>query len=198
MKDVTLVLQDGTKFKGKSFGFEKPVAGEVVFNTAMMGYPESLTDPSYAGQLMTLTYPLVGNYGVPPFTIEDNGIATFMESDRIYAKAIIVSDYSEAYSHWNAKESLADWLKREQVPGVTGIDTRALTKVLREHGVMMGHLEFEGLEGQDQLEDEDYAILLRPIISDEDDMENGMDNSDAMMILTQYKSALEKYHSSHR
>ena len=150
MKDVTLVLQDGTKFKGKSFGFEKPVAGEVVFNTAMMGYPESLTDPSYAGQLMTLTYPLVGNYGVPPFTIEDNGIATFMESDRIYAKAIIVSDYSEAYSHWNAKESLADWLKREQVPGVTGIDTRALTKVLREHGVMMGHLEFEGLEGQGQ------------------------------------------------
>ena len=159
MKDVTLVLQDGTKFKGKSFGFEKPVAGEVVFNTAMMGYPESLTDPSYAGQLMTLTYPLVGNYGVPPFTIEDNGIATFMESDRIYAKAIIVSDYSEAYSHWNAKESLADWLKREQVPGVTGIDTRALTKVLREHGVMMGHLEFEGLEGQDLLEDEDYASI---------------------------------------
>ncbi len=159
MKDVTLVLQDGTKFKGKSFGFEKPVAGEVVFNTAMMGYPESLTDPSYAGQLMTLTYPLVGNYGVPPFTIEDNGIATFMESDRIYAKAIIVSDYSEAYSHWNAKESLADWLKREQVPGVTGIDTRALTKVLREHGVMMGHLEFEGLECQDQLEDEDYASI---------------------------------------
>ena len=124
-----------------------------------MGYPESLTDPSYAGQLMTLTYPLVGNYGVPPFTIEDNGIATFMESDRIYAKAIIVSDYSEAYSHWNAKESLADWLKREQVPGVTGIDTRALTKVLREHGVMMGHLEFEGLEGQDLLEDEDYASI---------------------------------------
>ena len=159
MKDVTLVLQDGTKFKGKSFGFEKPVAGEVVFNTAMMGYPESLTDPSYAGQLMTLTYPLVGNYGVPPFTIEKNGIATFMESDRIYAKAIIVSDYSEAYSHWNAKESLADWLKREQVPGVTGIDTRALTKVLREHGVMMGHLEFEGFAGLDELEDEDYASI---------------------------------------
>ena len=104
MKDVTLVLQDGTTFKGKSFGYEKPVAGEVVFNTAMMGYPESLTDPSYAGQLMTLTYPLVGNYGVPPFTMEADGIATFMESDKIYASAIIVSDYSEAYSHWNANE----------------------------------------------------------------------------------------------
>lgn len=160
MKDVTLVLEDGTEFKGKSFGYEKPVSGEVVFNTAMMGYPESLTDPSYAGQLMTLTYPLVGNYGVPPFTIEANGIATFMESDKIYAKAIIVSDYSEEYSHWNACESLGDWLKREQVPGVTGIDTRQLTKVLREHGVMMGKLKFEGGDapvGQDK--DEDYGAI---------------------------------------
>lgn len=143
MRDVTLVLSDGTKFHGKSFGSETPVAGEVVFNTAMMGYPESLTDPSYAGQLMTLTYPLVGNYGVPPFTIEKNGLATFMESDKIYASAIIVSDYSEAYSHWNANESLADWLKREGVPGITGIDTRQLTKVLREHGVMMGKIVFD-------------------------------------------------------
>ena len=143
MRDVTLVLSDGTKFHGKSFGYEKPVAGEVVFNTAMMGYPESLTDPSYAGQLMTLTYPLVGNYGVPPFSIEQNGLATFMESDRIYASAIIVSDYSTSYSHWNANESLGDWLKREGVPGITGIDTRELTKVLREHGVMMGQIIFD-------------------------------------------------------
>ena len=143
MRDVTLVLSDGTKFHGKSFGSEKPVAGEVVFNTAMMGYPESLTDPSHAGQLMTLTYPLVGNYGVPPFSIENNGLATFMESDKIYASAIIVSDYSEQYSHWNATESLADWLKREGVPGITGIDTRELTKVLREHGVMMGQIIFD-------------------------------------------------------
>ena len=95
MKNVTLVLEDGTKFHGKSFGYDAPVAGEVVFNTAMMGYPESLTDPSYAGQLMTLTYPLVGNYGVPPFSVESDGIATFMESDRINASAIIVADYSE-------------------------------------------------------------------------------------------------------
>lgn len=143
MRSVTLVLSDGTKFHGKSFGYEKPVAGEVVFNTAMMGYPESLTDPSYAGQLMTLTFPLVGNYGVPLFTVEENGIATFMESDRIHASAIIVSDYSEKFSHWNAKESLADWLKREEVPGICGIDTRQLTKVLREHGVMMGKIIFD-------------------------------------------------------
>ena len=157
MRDVTLVLQDGTEFKGKSFGYEKSVVGEVVFNTAMMGYPESLTDPSYAGQLMTLTYPLVGNYGVPPFTVEKNGIATFMESDRIYASAIIVSDYSADYSHWNACESLGDWLKREQVPGITGIDTRQLTKVLREHGVMMGKLVFDGMD--DEVPQEDYGSI---------------------------------------
>ena len=143
MRNVTLILNDGSRFHGKSFGYEKPVAGEVVFNTAMTGYPESLTDPSYAGQLMTLTYPLVGNYGVPPFTVEPNGLATFMESEKIHAEAIIVSDYSEEYSHWNAVESLADWLKREQVPGITGIDTRELTKVLREHGVMMGRIVFD-------------------------------------------------------
>lgn len=143
MKNVTLVLEDGTKFHGQSFGYDQPVAGEVVFNTAMMGYPESLTDPSYAGQLMTLTYPLVGNYGVPPFSVEPDGLTTFMESDKIYASAIIVADYSEKYSHWNAVESLASWLKREHVPGITGIDTRQLTKVLREHGVMMGKIIFD-------------------------------------------------------
>lgn len=154
MKNVTLVLEDGTEFRGKSFGYEQPVAGEVVFNTAMMGYPESLTDPSYAGQLMTLTYPLVGNYGVPPFTIAPDGIATFMESDKIYASAIIVADYSEEYSHWNAVESLADWLKREHVPGITGIDTRQMTKVLREHGVMMGKILFD--DQPDNIPQADY------------------------------------------
>nr|WP_024990114.1 glutamine-hydrolyzing carbamoyl-phosphate synthase small subunit [Segatella albensis] len=142
-EERNLSLSDGTKFHGKSFGYKAPVAGEVVFNTAMMGYPESLTDPSYAGQLLTMTFPLVGNYGVPAFTIEKNGIPTFMESDKIYASALIVSDYSEQYSHWNAVESLADWLKREKVPGITGVDTRELTKVLREHGVMMGKIIFD-------------------------------------------------------
>ena len=154
MKNVTLVLSDGTKFHGKSFGYDAPVAGEVVFNTAMMGYPESLTDPSYAGQLMTLTYPLVGNYGVPPFTFGDDQLPTFMESDKIYASAIIVSDYSEEYSHWNACESLAEWLKREHVPGITGIDTRQLTKVLREHGVMMGKILFD--DQPDNIPEADY------------------------------------------
>ena len=154
-KKVKLILSDGSVFHGRSFGYEKPVAGEVVFNTAMTGYPESLTDPSYAGQLMVLTYPLVGNYGVPPFTTEPNGLATFMESEKIHAEAIIVSDYSEEYSHWNAAESLADWLKREQVPANTGIETRELTKVLREQGVMMGRIVF-GNE-PDHLPESSYA-----------------------------------------
>ena len=154
MRNVTLTLEDGTAFHGKSFGYEIPVAGEVVFNTAMTGYPESLTDPSYAGQLMTLTYPLVGNYGVPPLTIESNGLPTFMEGNKIYASAIIVSDYSEHYSHWNAHQSLSDWLKREQVTGITGIDTRELTKVLREHGVMMGKITFD--DEPDNIPQADY------------------------------------------
>ena len=154
MKNVTLVLDDGTTFHGKSFGYEHPVAGEVVFNTAMMGYPESLTDPSYAGQLMVLTYPLVGNYGVPPLTFRPDGLADFMESEKIHASAIIVADYSEHHSHWNANESLASWLKREKVPGITGIDTRELTKVLREHGVMMGKILFD--DEPDNIPEADY------------------------------------------
>lgn len=155
MKNVTLVLSDGIRFHGKSFGYDAPVAGEVVFNTAMMGYPESLTDPSYEGQLLTLTFPLVGNYGVPPFTMEENGIPSFMESERIHASALIVSDYSDYYSHWNAVESLSEWLKREKVTGITGIDTRELTKVLRENGVMMGKILFD--ENPERIPEADYA-----------------------------------------
>lgn len=155
MKKVTLVLSDGTKFHGKSFGYDAPAAGEVVFNTAMMGYPESLTDPSYAGQILTFTYPLVGNYGVPPFTFEKSGLPTFMESDKIYVAAMVCADYSEQYSHWNGIETLADWLKREHVPGITGIDTRQLTKVLREHGVMMGKIVFD--DEPDNVPEADYS-----------------------------------------
>jgi carbamoyl-phosphate synthase large subunit len=141
-KKATLILDDGTIFEGYSFGYEQPVTGEVVFNTAMTGYPESLTDPSYAGQLMALTYPLIGNYGVPAQTFNDEGISTFMESNRIYADAIIISDYSRNHNHWNAVENLGDWLKREHIPGIYGVDTRTLTKRLRERGVMRGMITF--------------------------------------------------------
>ncbi|MFA6831984.1 MAG: glutamine-hydrolyzing carbamoyl-phosphate synthase small subunit [Bacteroidaceae bacterium] len=143
MKNVTLLLEDGTRMHGYSFGHESPVAGEVVFNTAMVGYTESLTDPSYAGQLMTLTYPLIGNYGVPSNDIGPDNLPLYMESEKIHAEAIIVADYSEQYSHWNAKKSLAEWLKEEKVVGITGIDTRELTKILREKGSMKGKIVFE-------------------------------------------------------
>ena len=140
-REARLILSDGTVFCGWSFGFEADTVGEVVFNTAMTGYPESLTDPSYAGQILVTTFPLIGNYGVPDTGIGSDGLPLFMESDRIHPKALVVADYSETYSHWNAKESLAAWLKREKIPAITGIDTRRLTKVLREHGVMMGRIE---------------------------------------------------------
>ncbi len=159
MRKVTLILDDGSRYEGKSFGYERPIAGEVVFNTAMTGYPESLTDPSYAGQLMTLTYPLVGNYGVPSTETGPDGLPVNMESDRIHADAIIVSDYSPAYCHWNARESLGDWLKREKVVGVTGIDTRALTKNLREHGVMMGKIVFDDEPEAEEPEMPDYGAI---------------------------------------
>ena len=139
-REARLILSDGTVFHGYSFGYEAETVGEVVFNTAMMGYPESLTDPSYAGQILVTTFPLIGNYGVPDTGMGSDGLPLFMESDRIHPKALVVADYSETYSHWNAKESLASWLKREKIPAITGVDTRRLTKVLREHGVMMGRI----------------------------------------------------------
>lgn len=140
-KNVSLILDDGSKFSGISFGYERPTAGEVVFNTAMSGYPESLTDPSYSGQIMVLTYPLIGNYGVPARSFSEN-LSTFLESEKIHADGIIVSDYSENYSHWNATESLGEWLKQEKITGITGIDTRELTKLLREKGSMKGKIVF--------------------------------------------------------
>lgn len=141
LKKATLKLQDGTCFEGYSFGSENPVAGEVVFNTAMTGYPESLTDPSYSGQILVTTYPLLGNYGVPPKG-ESANVSDYLESEKIHCEAIICQDYSWDYSHWLAESSLSDWLKKENVVGLTGIDTRALTKHLRESGSMLGKIYF--------------------------------------------------------
>ncbi len=139
---VKLILENGIEFKGFSFGAEHPVSGEVVFNTGMVGYPESLTDPSYKGQILVLTYPLIGNYGVPGKEIE-NGLLKNFESGKIQVQALIVSDYSFEHSHWNAKKSLAEWLKEENISAVYGIDTRKLTKILRENGTMLGKIVFD-------------------------------------------------------
>ncbi|MBI9052750.1 MAG: glutamine-hydrolyzing carbamoyl-phosphate synthase small subunit [Bacteroidales bacterium] len=136
---MKLVLEDGTQIQGKSFGYQKSVAGEVVFNTAMTGYPESLTDPSYKGQILVLTYPLIGNYGVPNVAIKDN-ILQYFESDKIQLSGLIVSEYNEDYSHWNAEKSLGNWMKEHKVPGMFGVDTRMLTKIIREKGAMLGKM----------------------------------------------------------
>ena len=143
VQKAKLILEDGTVFEGKSFGYDKSVAGEVVFYTAMTGYPESLTDPSYTGQILVSTYPMIGNYGVPNDREED-GIFRHFESDKIHVSALIVSDYSFEYSHWNAMKSLGNWLKENKVPGLFDIDTRALTKILREKGSMLGKIVFDG------------------------------------------------------
>jgi carbamoyl-phosphate synthase small subunit len=139
-KKAKLVLQDGTVFDGYSFGADTSSAGEVVFNTGMVGYPESLTDPSYCGQILTLTFPLVGNYGVPDWTLDEYGLPLNFEGDRIWVKGLVISDYSFQPSHYSSVTQLGEWLKRENVPGIFGVDTRAVTKHIREAGSMLGKI----------------------------------------------------------
>jgi carbamoyl-phosphate synthase large subunit len=160
-RKASLLLENGLRLNGVSFGYEKPVSGEVVFNTAMVGYPESLTDPSYAGQILTVTYPLVGNYGVPEDRIV-NGLSEFYESERIQISGLIISEYSHEYSHWNADKSLGDWLKEHKVPGIYGIDTRALTKLLRKNGSMKGKIVFDSPD-EIELVDISQEILVEKV-----------------------------------
>ncbi len=141
-RKAKLILEDGTSFTGYSFGYEASVAGEIVFNTAMTGYPESLTDPSYEGQILVLTYPSIGNYGVPG-KMTDNKMLLHFESERVHISALIISDYSEKHSHWSATQSLGSWLKEEKVPALFGIDTRQLTKHIREKGTMLAKIVFD-------------------------------------------------------
>lgn len=136
-----LVLEDGTVFDGMGFGYSTTVSGEAVFNTGMSGYTEALTDPSYSGQILTLTYPLVGNYGIPNVLEKDeDGIKKYTESDKIQVRALVVHELSLTASHWNLEMTLDEWLYNEKIPGIAGIDTRALTTKLRTEGVMMGIL----------------------------------------------------------
>jgi carbamoyl-phosphate synthase small subunit len=136
MEHAELILEDGTRYRGRLFGFPRSVAGEVVFNTGMVGYTESLTDPSYSGQILCLTYPLVGNYGVPPA----------FESARIQASALLVSELAVEYSHALAEKSLPQWLEEQGIPCLAGIDTRALTKRLRTRGCMLGKIVAGGAD----------------------------------------------------
>ncbi len=134
-----LVLESGQSFPGKSFGHPSPATGEVVFNTAMTAYPESLTDPSYCGQILVATYPLVGNYGIPEPALQ-NGLISGFESEKIHIHGLVITDHSDKYSHWSARESLGQWLSRQKIPAIHGIDTRAITKILREQGSMRGKI----------------------------------------------------------
>lgn len=151
---MKLYLEDGTKIDGKSFGAPVEMNGEVVFNTGMTGYVEGFTDPSYAGQIVVLTYPLVGNYGVPD--------TSTWESEKMQIAGLVVSEYSLNYSHHDAKQSLAQWLKASGVPAITGVDTRALTKKLREHGVMLGSLAEKAPKTFTDPNDENLVAKVSP------------------------------------
>ncbi len=140
MEKATLILKDGTKLQGKSFGADVNSAGELVFSTGMTGYPESFTDPSYTGQILVLTYPLIGNYGVGGGCKDKDKIEKRFESGKIHISGLVVNEYSENHSHWDANKSLSDWLKKNNVPAITGIDTRALTQKLREHGTILAKI----------------------------------------------------------
>ncbi|XP_005279740.2 carbamoyl-phosphate synthase [ammonia], mitochondrial [Chrysemys picta bellii] len=142
---ANLVLDDGTKMKGYSFGHPSSTAGEVVFNTGLAGYTETLTDPSYRGQILTMVNPIVGNGGAPDTAaLDEMGLSKFLESDGIKVSGLLVLDYSNDYSHWRAVKTLGQWLQEEKVPALCGIDTRMLTKIIRGKGTVLGKIEFEG------------------------------------------------------
>lgn len=140
---MKLILKDGTEIKGESFGHPLKAGefmdGEVVFNTAMVGYPETFTDPSYRGQILVLTYPMIGNYGVKEEQ-DENGLSQYFESNQIHLRGLVVSEESEENSHWESHKKLSDFLKQHKIPAIKGVDTRALTQKLREHGVMLGKI----------------------------------------------------------
>jgi carbamoyl-phosphate synthase small subunit len=162
MFKLKLVLEDGSEFVGTSFGKLRESEGEVVFNTGMMGYPESFSDPSYKGQILVLTYPLVGNYGVQ-YEETFNGVIENFESPQIHLSGVIVSEYSDTFSHWTAGRSLGDWLEDKDIPAITGIDTRALTKKLREQGSLLGQIRAVVNDKNDDFHDPNTGNLVAEV-----------------------------------
>ena len=185
-----LVLEDGSVFDGVGFGYPSEIAGEVVFNTGMVGYTETLTDPSYRGQILCMTYPLVGNYGVPSFDVKDEyGLPKFFESDRIQVKALLIHDLSDIASHWSCEKTLDQWLYNERIPGIYGIDTRELTKKLRVRGVMMGAVivsesPIDGSHAKKVLTSAEYEGLnFMPEVSTGEAQEYGSKGNDCVIVL---------------
>jgi carbamoyl-phosphate synthase small subunit len=185
-----LVLEDGSVFDGVGFGYPSEIAGEVVFNTGMVGYTETLTDPSYRGQILCMTYPLVGNYGVPSFEVKDEyGLPKFFESDKIQVKALLIHDLSDIASHWSCEKTLDQWLYEEKIPGIYGIDTRELTKKLRVRGVMMGAVvvsesPIDDSQAKKVLTSAKYEGLnFMPEVSTSKPQEYGDKNNDCVIVL---------------
>lgn len=178
-KSMFLELETGIVYQGYSFGAEKSISGELVFQTGMVGYPESITDPSYRGQILVTTFPLVGNYGVPSRATMDDllqDVPAYFESRMIHIVGLVVASHSgEDFSHFLAESSLSTWLKEQGVPAMYGVDTRALTKRIREHGSMLGKMLLEakyqinGIGNQDSKSPltsylpEDWRINLRDV-----------------------------------
>ncbi len=166
----SLLLEDGTMFEGTSFGYERASAGEVVFSTGMVGYPESLTDPSFAGQILTLTYPIIGNYGIPD--------RSMWEDDKIHVSGLIISNYIDTPSHVQSTMNLGTWLREEKIPALEIKDTRLLTKHIRTHGTMLGKIVFdEYIPFYDP-----YSDNLVAQISTEEVLEEGSGDTTIVMI----------------
>ncbi|CAD6570097.1 MAG: Multifunctional pyrimidine synthesis protein CAD [Alectoria sarmentosa] len=152
---ANLTIRNGPVFNGKSFGAKSNVSGEAVFTTSLVGYPESLTDPSYRGQILVFTQPLIGNYGVPSSARDENGLLKYFESPNIQAVGVVVADVATNYSHWTAVESLSEWCAREGVPAITGVDTRAIVTYLREQGSTLAKITI----GEEYDEEQDEAFV---------------------------------------
>ncbi len=193
-----LILDDGTVLDGIGFGYSTVVFGEIVFNTGMVGYPETLTDPSYSGQILTLTYPLIGNYGVPdPAIKDDDGISSYFESDKIQVRGLVIHELSMIASHWNLSMTLDEWLYKEKIPGISGIDTRELTKKLRTSGVMMAALavsdtEIDEAKVKKQLSSaQNYTTeKFMDVVSTKDEQVFGKDKKTVVVIDTGVKNAI--------
>ncbi len=193
-----LILDDGTVLDGIGFGYSTAVFGEIVFNTGMVGYPETLTDPSYSGQILTFTYPLIGNYGVPdPAIKDDDGISSYFESDKIQVRGLVIHELSMIASHWNLSMTLDEWLYKEKISGISGIDTRELTKKLRTSGVMMAALavsdtEIDEAKVKKQLSSaQNYTTeKFMDVVSTKDEQVFGKDKKTVVVIDTGVKNAI--------
>lgn len=170
-RSMFLELETGTVYQGYSFGAEKSISGELVFQTGMVGYPESITDPSYRGQILIITFPLVGNYGVPSRATMDDllqDVPAYFEGRMIHIAGLVVASHSgEDFSHFLAQSSLSTWLKEQGVPAMYGVDTRALTKRIREHGSMLGKLLIEAKYQTNDIRNQNSNTPLNSSLEDD-------------------------------